>query len=743
MQFVGAVVDGPGAEYTRMNKQQDFIHEQDAPAEPRVLKHFGNYDLVRRIDIGGMGEVYLARQRTAFGREVAVKIIRSDLVHDTTARKRFLREAEVSAYLKHDHILPLIEFSEEQGRLFLVTPYIKGGNLSHHLQNGPLSLSEVHRLFTALVEAVAYVHRRGVVHRDIKPSNILLDQAEDNDRVYIRLIDFGIASLQGAQATAPLTVAGHEIGTAAYMAPERLKGIAAPSNDIFSLGVILYRMLTGKTPSEDAETQLPRALTSVIKQSTASNPDERIASADELLRVFEQAYQQVRHNQTIQKPTPLVRTPSAIQQDSKPDGSTIAPATHSASKPFVHQESPSRTDSATRLKAQTASGTSQRTGTASRPVSTGKASAVTHSRPPSSRPDFVLPPLPEKKERFSGTDYDAPTSYIETKATDKKRAPRLVRGQKLRRRDQGCAVPALAMITTVVLCIIAMVGGGAYITMQRSITATISITPRTQSISEIFELTAKVGAVSNVETATIPAKIFTSTQSGTMDGQTTGKTGCILGILDCKDAVALSDVQAIMDRLRPSLEEQIQQDIDKQAQDAHATTVGAIVFSNERVAPTPAIGSPGENVSVNMSLTGNQAYIESKDAQDMVRQLLQQKAQQDYQLIDNLTQLGQPVVQRIEADGSIKIAIAAAGVARYTIPQAEMERLQNSMKGKTIIQAREFLKTQKYLDPEALSVRVTVGDTIPEDVRQIQITTLDPADIPRVQLKPVPTPPAP
>src|SRR5438552_10531208 len=118
---------------------------------------FGNYDLIRRIDVGGMGEVYLARQRTAFNREVAVKIIRSDLVHDITARKRFLREAEVSAHLKHEHILQLVEFGEEQGRLFLVTPYIEGGTLSRRLQDGPLSLAEVQPLFTALVQAVAYI----------------------------------------------------------------------------------------------------------------------------------------------------------------------------------------------------------------------------------------------------------------------------------------------------------------------------------------------------------------------------------------------------------------------------------------------------------------------------------------------------------------------------------------------------------------------------------------------------------
>ncbi|MBE3561284.1 MAG: hypothetical protein IMW89_19000, partial [Ktedonobacteraceae bacterium] len=105
-----------------MKEQHGPIEEQraswgDGTDQPAV-RRFGNYDLVRRIDVGGMGEVYLAHQRTAFGREVAVKIIRPDLAYDVIARKRFLREAEVNAHLKHEHILPLIEFSEHEGRLF-------------------------------------------------------------------------------------------------------------------------------------------------------------------------------------------------------------------------------------------------------------------------------------------------------------------------------------------------------------------------------------------------------------------------------------------------------------------------------------------------------------------------------------------------------------------------------------------------------------------------------------------------
>src|SRR5438105_11091169 len=132
------------------------MREQHGPImEDQSRARFGNYDLIRPIDTGGMGEVYLAHQRSAFGRPVAIKIIRSDLVHDVTARARFLREAEVSAHLKHEHILPLFEFGEDEGRLFLVTPYIDGGTLRRHLKRGALSLVHVYLLFVLLVLAVA------------------------------------------------------------------------------------------------------------------------------------------------------------------------------------------------------------------------------------------------------------------------------------------------------------------------------------------------------------------------------------------------------------------------------------------------------------------------------------------------------------------------------------------------------------------------------------------------------------
>ncbi len=278
---------------------------------------FGNYDLVRRIDIGGMGEVYMARQRTAFGREVAIKIIRSDLMHDKVARQRFLREAEVNAKLLHEHIPSLIEFGEEQGQLFFVTPYIAGGTLASRLQAGSMTFSEIYQLFSALLKAVAYIHRHGVVHRDLKPSNILLDIEMEPGQVYVRLIDFGIASDVGITHADPrLTQAGTEMGTVEYMAPERLSGISAPSNDIYSLGIILYQMLTGQLPSMQ-HIALPAPLEYVINRGIARSPKDRFASAEDMLAAFENAckYLQTSSVQQASMPVQLSPVPLSVPDD--------------------------------------------------------------------------------------------------------------------------------------------------------------------------------------------------------------------------------------------------------------------------------------------------------------------------------------------------------------------------------------------------------------------------------------------
>jgi serine/threonine protein kinase len=706
-----------------------MLSEQD-------IQHFGNYDLVRRIAVGGMGEVYLARQRTAFGREVAIKIIRSDLVHDMTARQRFLREAEVNAYLKHDHILPLVEFGEEQGRLFLVTPYIKGGTLLKRLQTGPLSLAEVHQLFTALVEAVAYLHKRGVIHRDLKPSNILLDHEDDSNRVYVRLIDFGIATLQGLSASAPLTMAGNEIGTVAYMAPERLDGMAVPSNDIYSLGIILYQMITRQLPNAGEMLSLPKPLDYVIAHCIITNPKERFANADELLTSFEQAYYLAKNSCDVTKPfvasrvstSPLRGNPALSRSTPPLPASDLTAASYSPNSATIAPNSATiiRPDKrAIREESLPPSPPLQKATLGN----SGRLIAIP-------RPEVILPPLPGKQTAFQGEDYNAPTSSLDPASLQRDKSAiskkSLLAFNTSNKRNRLLIAPT----ATLMLVILLAMGILGYQAFQASLSANITISPRVQTISTVFTLTAKLG-LKNIDVAnsSIPAGVLTSTQTSSQQGKTTGEVDCIF--LICHQAVSPFDLQVLSSQIGPTLHSKINQDLQKKAHNTNSTTVGEPIYSNERVTSKPQVGAQSNTVTVTVTEQGSIEYIKTKDVDDLALLLLKQKLKQHYTLIDSLTQIGQPVVQQVNPDNTVQIAIAAGGVARYQVPASELTDIQNHIKGLTQKDARAQIIKDVNLDPNAIGIRISYGDTIPNNVQQIKIETINPSNLPMVQLTPL------
>ncbi|WP_376796783.1 protein kinase [Thermogemmatispora sp.] len=273
-------------------------------------RQLGNYDVIRRIRAGGMGAVYEGRQRTAFGRRVAIKVILGDYANDPDMRRRFAREARTIARLQHPHILPLIEFGEEQGLLYLVMPFIDGGTLTSYLrrvyrprQTGreplPFDLHELIDMYLQLLEAVEYAHDEGLVHRDIKSSNVLLELSRSGVP-HVYLADFGLvraARQAESQIGRPIPL-DQVPGTPQYMAPEQTRGIVTPLSDIYALGVLLFQMLTGELPYDDPDDikviqmqlrapiprpsrhnpRLPATFDRVVRKAMAKRAEERFQS---------------------------------------------------------------------------------------------------------------------------------------------------------------------------------------------------------------------------------------------------------------------------------------------------------------------------------------------------------------------------------------------------------------------------------------------------------------------------------
>ena len=202
------------------------------------------YEIVRPLGHGGMGSVYLARER-ALERFVAIKVLRPDLADAPDSRERFRREARTAAQLSHPGILPLHTFGEVRGTWYFVMGYVGGTTLAERLRvEGRLPGAEAHRILAELADALECAHRHGVVHRDIKPANVLLD--DETGRAV--LADFGISKVQGASDS--LTATGVVVGTPHYMSPEQSLGAATVDerSDIYSLGAVGYAMLAGREP---------------------------------------------------------------------------------------------------------------------------------------------------------------------------------------------------------------------------------------------------------------------------------------------------------------------------------------------------------------------------------------------------------------------------------------------------------------------------------------------------------------
>ncbi len=265
-------------------------------------KHIGPYRVIASLGEGSMAAVFKAYQ-PGLDRHVALKVLPRHLANNPVFMGRFRQEARVVANLRHPNVLPLYDYGEADGYLYMVMPLVETGTLAHYLRGDPLPLKQVRVAISQVGDALNYAHALGVIHRDVKPGNVLIDE-----RGSCLLTDFGIAKL--VAGTAQFTAAGLAVGTPTYMSPEQAAGEKVDGrSDIYSLGVILYQMATGRVPFQaktpialvmkhiheplqsprSINPALPSEVEQVIVKSLAKRAVDRYATAGDMVRALQEA----------------------------------------------------------------------------------------------------------------------------------------------------------------------------------------------------------------------------------------------------------------------------------------------------------------------------------------------------------------------------------------------------------------------------------------------------------------------
>ena len=736
----------------------------------------GNYDIVRRIRVGGMGAVYEGRQRTAFGRRVAIKVILGNYASDREMRRRFAQEARTVAQLHHPHILPLIEFGDEKRILYLVMPFIEGGTLTGYLRRSLPDLSDVAAIFLQLLDAVEYAHDEGLIHRDIKSSNVLLE-ARRGSPPYAYLADFGLVRYSGQidveQTGKPIPL-DQIPGTPHYMAPEQARGIVTTATDIYALGVLLYQMLVGELPYDDPDdvkvvkmhlhapipspcdrdASIPSELGDVVRKAMAKRAEGRFGSVSEMRHAFLAA---------IEGPVPNVTDENELTELDE----------------LIDAPPPVRRISV-----------------------------------PLSPPDSVEPASPRQVIRHR----------VAPPILPRVRKPiwRSV-SQSRRLFTLSVAVATLVPLTLIFLLVMPRVSGFSFFPTGFPVFgtapfATISVTVQSKTLQDTYLLTASPQiSQSNIATRVIPDRlvfsaatasratktsgiksipgtqasgsvlfdnsgqstfavpkgiIFTSTtgveveltqsvkvppRSGGRDGTVSasavavfaGVTGNIaanaLNTTCCRAQVTVSNPQpfsggvdprvvhivsqADLDGVTNALIGQLQQQALQQLQQQFATNEveGAQPILATNVVSDSVPGTQVDEVKVQVGVTAKTFVYNLATARQVATQLLTKQAKMlldtNY-LLKGALAVANPVIVQHGVDGIIYLSVSARGLWMYTLSSQQIGQWQQSIKGATPTLAKTYLITQPGV--ARVEVQLPFGsDHLPASVDQIKIVLVN------------------
>jgi len=289
-------------------------------------KCLGHYEIIEQIGKGGMGEVYLAKDKQ-LDRKVAVKILNQEVSQHESNLNRFIREAKAASSLNHPNILIIHEIGEHQNTNYIVSEFIEGKTLREILKERPLKLSEVLDISIPIADALCAAHSSNIIHRDIKPDNVMI-----RPDGLVKILDFGIAKLtekkievvdaEAATAIYTRTTPGMIIGTAAYMSPEQARGLSVDArSDIFSFGLVLYEMLSGKrafagenamdvitsilqkepVPLSRLMPDVPHEIERIVGKALRKDCDERYQTAKDLLIDLKGARQELEFEAKLER----------------------------------------------------------------------------------------------------------------------------------------------------------------------------------------------------------------------------------------------------------------------------------------------------------------------------------------------------------------------------------------------------------------------------------------------------------